>query len=707
MAKTWFEPAIPLLLLVATVGYFVVMIPTFTTAGNVDSMLRQLAEFVILTFALGLTLMSGGIDLSVGAVFGLANFTALALLTIFGLPIPLVVLGTLGMGAVVGLVNGYLIAYLKARPFLTTLVMFLVLQAVLSRLVVERAAGLAQAAPESLGWDFLGMGTVAGLPSDIAVLLILLVVGHVVLSRSRPGRHLIAVGSSRRAARHAGIPVERVILATYVTSGLLGAMAGVFLAARLNSASAEISAGVIYSLLAAVVIGGVSLNGGVGTVWRMLIGGSLVFVLNNGLLQMNVSGNLYGFILAVVLLVAVGADRKWSKNRAKAIQKIYINPTMVEYGPLVDVSPSSDSPFAMNNRLTDAEGIAVGQVEGPEDVIVDRQGRLYSGDRRGWHLRFSGPGFTNREVFGRIGGFPLGLAFDKDENLLCCVGGMGLYSIAPDGTSTKLTDETNRTWYRLRDDSRLRLTDDLDIVPDGKVYFSEATERFEAHDWILDGLEGRPNGRVVCYDPATRKTRTVIKSLVFPNGICSTHDGESILIGLTWPCQLLRYWHSGSKAGKLEVFVDNLPGYVDNINRSADGTYWVALNGMRSPTFDLAFRMPGFRRRMMKEIPREEWLYPNMNFGFVLKVSEDGEVLESLWDPGGKAHATTTSIREFEGHLYLGGLDNNRIGRIKLPEPAVRCECGQPPCLARRDVERTTVPAADRQTAPGGPVRRR
>ena len=105
---------------------------------------------------------------------------------------------------------------------------------------------------------------------------------------------------------------------------------------------------------------------------------------------------------------------------------------------------------------------------------------------------------------------------------------------------------------------------------------------------------------------------------------------------------------------------------------------------------------------MIKEIPREEWLYPNMNYGFVLKVADDGEVLESLWDPGAKAHATITSMREFEGHLYVGGLDNNRIGRIPLPEPATRCRCGQPPCLAGEDVvvtDRAEVGDAGRRVA--------
>jgi ribose transport system permease protein len=421
-------------------------------------------------------------------------------------------------------------------------------------------------------------------------------------------------------------------------------------------------------VLTAVILGGISLSGGKGTVWRAFIGAATISLLGKGLLLMNVGGEVLQTVLAIVLIVAVGLDTKWGKNRGKAIQKTYVNPTVVDYGPLPDIRPGSGGPFEINDRLRDAEAIGVGEVEGPEDVVLDRQGRLYCGTRQGWILRFSGRNFEHREIFARIGGHPLGLGFDEDENLIVCVGGMGLYAVTPEGTHHKLSDETNRRWTRLRDDSRLRMADDLDITPDGKIYFSEATTRFDMADWILDGVEGRPNGRLVCYDPATGRTRTVVRDLVFPNGICACHDGESLLIAQTWLCRILRYYHSGPNKGRLEVFMDNFPGYLDNINRSSDGAYWVALNGMRSPAYDLAMRMPTFRRRMMKRIPRDEWLYPSMNHGCVVKVSEAGEVLESYWDPGGEAHATITSMREHDGYLYVGGLENNRVGRIKLTD---------------------------------------
>ena len=115
--------------------------------------------------------------------------------------------------------------------------------------------------------------------------------------------------------------------------------------------------------------------------------------------------------------------------------------------------------------------------------------------------------------------------------------------------------------------------------------------------------------------------------------------------------------------------MDNLPGYPDNINLASDGNYWFALVGMRSPSLDLAWKMPGFRTRMAKRVPVDEWLFPNINTGCVVKFNEKGEILDSLWDLKGVNHPMITSMREHRGYLYLGGISNNRIGRYRLKAP--------------------------------------
>jgi ribose transport system permease protein len=666
LLKQWFEPVIPFTVMIGLAVYFSLTIKDYGTLANAVSLMRLFAEFGFVALAMAFTLISGGIDLSVGAIFAVCNFTALFCLFVLGLPVPLVVLVTLATGAIIGAGNGLLIGYLKARPFLTTLVTLIILRASVNLLNERFATVFATNSVDSDAWDFLGEGSIFGVPINAATLIVVLLIGHIFLSRSRYGWHLTAIGASRKAARHAGIQVQRMLLATYILSGVLCAASGVFYAARQGSTDSTTGVGWEFQALTAVIIGGASVLGGRGTVWRAMLGAIIIFMLTNGLVRIGIPGYITSSATGIILLVAVGIDVKWAKNRGKVIQKIYVNPALIPLEPSPPLDPGSGSPFAPNDRLINAEPIGVDQVEGPEDVILDRQDRLYGSTRDGNIIRFSGPRFEHREVFAHIGGRPLGMQFDKDENLIVCVAGMGVYGVKPSGEVFKVTDETNRTWTKLNDDSRLRMADDLDIAPDGKIYFSDCTTRYEMTTNTLDILEGRPNGRVVCYDPATKVTRTVINRFYFPNGICVSHDGRSVLIASTSACRIFRYWLDGEKKNKLEILIDDLPGNPDNINRASDGNYWLALVGIRTPTFDLAARMPAFRRRMVKQVPTDEWLAPGLNHGCVLKFNEAGQVLESYWDPTGISHSTVTSMREHKGYLYLGGLENNRIGRIPL-----------------------------------------
>ena len=157
----------------------------------------------------------------------------------------------------------------------------------------------------------------------------------------------------------------------------------------------------------------------------------------------------------------------------------------------------------MNDRLRDVEVIGLGEVDGPEDVILDDDDNLYCSVRQGEIVRFLAPDYIKREVYAHVGGRPLGMAFDRDGSLVVCIAGMGLYRVDKHRNVEKMTAETNRSPFSIIDDSRMRLADDLDIAPDGKVYFSEATIRYGFEEWVVDALEGRGNGRIIRYDPAT------------------------------------------------------------------------------------------------------------------------------------------------------------------------------------------------------------
>ena len=416
----------------------------------------------------------------------------------------------------------------------------------------------------------------------------------------------------------------------------------------------------------AAVLGGISLGGGRGSVTKALVGTLIVLLITNGLTSLSAPGGVNRMVLASILVLAAVIDVRWLKNRQRIISKVYVSPAYQALAPGVDCTTATTGPYVLNNKLREVTLIGTGRIEAPEDVILDRHDNLYAGSRHGDIIKFFAPDYQRMEVFAHIGGQPLGLAFDRQDNLNVCIGGMGLYRVTPAGEVQRVTDETNRSLHSINDDSRLRLADDLDIADDGRIFFSEATTRYEMHEWPVDGLEARGNGRIVCYDPRDGSTRTVLRDLRFPNGIAIASDGLSILFAETWGCCIKRWWFDGPKKGRMETVLDNLPGYPDNINLASDGNYWLALVGMRCPAYDLALRMPGFRRRMALRVPLDEWLFPNINTGCVIKFNEAGQVLETLWDLGGENHPMITSMREHRGHLYLGGILNNRIGRYKL-----------------------------------------
>lgn len=664
LGKRWMEAVVPCLLLVSVLAYFSVTAEGFLTPDNASTLSQNFAELGLVALGMTIVLIGGGIDLSVGAVFAVVNGFALICYKLLGWPVALVCVAAIALGALMGAVNGVLIAYAKTRPFITTLVTLLAYRTVAEYIDATYSPQLATTTRFDAGWDMLGAGRIAGLTTQFVLLLAVALVVHVLLSRSRWGWRVTAVGSSRTSARRAGMNLPAITFTTYAAAGALAGVAGLLTASRLEQSSSSTGLGMEFAVLTAVVLGGVSLAGGRGTAMRALIGALAVAAISQGLTLQAQQRYVYSMVLAVILLVFAAADLKWGKNRGKAIQKIYMAPGRFRLRASPDIYERGGV-WALNNRLTGAEAIGRGELDGPEDVVADQAGRLYCGDRRGFLWRFDGP-TAEPELLARVGGHPLGVAIDADGNVAMCVAGMGLYGITPDGTVRALATDVKRTWYRINDDSAIRLADDLDVAPDGKIYFSDASTRFDGDEYFLDLIESRPNGRLLCYDPATGQTTVALRNYAFPNGICVSHDGMSVLINSSNLYRIDRFYLAGPKAGTLELVADNLPGVPDNINRASDGGYWVAFAGMRTPAWDLAISMPKFRRRMVKELPIDEWLVPNLNTSCVIKITEEGEVVESMWDGEQRDHAVITSMREHDGYLYLGGLTNDRLGRIAL-----------------------------------------
>ena len=666
LSKRWTETAIPVILLLIVGFALSRSLEHFLSPASLADTARQAGEIGFIGLGMALVVIVGGIDLSVGSIFALTDFCALYLLDVLNWPIPAVVVATMVVGGLLGAVNGVLIGYLRLRAFITTLITLIIYRSAYDLLIQRYSNAIASAFPDIPSWNFIGGGDLFGIPSVALVYIVIAIFGHVFLTRLRPGWHITAIGGSRRSAYNSGIPVRRTIALCYVASGVLTSIGALFFAARLGTVGGDIGVGLEVIVLTATVLGGITLGGGKGSVVKSMVGVLIVLLVTNGLTAMNARGGVNRMALATILLAAAMVDIRWQKNRTRIISKVYVAPTYHALPPPPPTEIGKGGPFEQNDKLRDVSLIGLGRIEAPEDVILDRNDVLYAGSRHGDIIRFFPPDYERMEVFAHIGGQPLGMAFDKEDNLYVCIGGMGLYRIKPDGTVEKATDETNRSIYSVNDDSRLRLADDLDITDDGLIFFSEATVRYEMDEWPVDGLEARGNGRIICYDTKTGTTHTALRGLKFPNGVAVASDGQSILFAETFGCSIKRYWFAGPRKGDVEIVMDNLPGYPDNINLASDGNYWLALVGMRSPSLDLAWKMPGFRRRMAKRVPVDEWLFPNINTGCVVKFNEQGKILESFWDLKGLNHPMITSMREHRGYLYLGGIANNRIGRFKL-----------------------------------------
>ena len=587
LSKRWTETAIPVIVLLIVGFALSRAIPGFLSVGSLGDVARQAGEIGFVVLGMALVVIVGGIDLSVGSMFALSDFCALYCLDVLGWPVPAVAVATVIAGAALGFVNGVLIGYLRLRAFITTLITLIVYRSAYDLLLVDNSNKIAAAFPDFPSWNFLGGGDVFGVPSVAIVYIAVAIFGHVFLTRLRPGWHITAIGGSRRSAYNSGIPVRRTIALCYAASGGLTAIGALFFAARLGTVGGDVGVGLEVTVLTATVLGGISLGGGKGSVAKALAGTLIVLLVTNGLTTLSVRGGFNRMVLASILLIAAMIDIRWLKNRNRIISKVYVSPTYHALPPPPSTADALGGAFAQNDKLHDVTLIGLGRIEAPEDVILDRNDNLYAGSRHGDIMRFLAPDYEEMELFAHIGGQPLGMAFDRDDNLYVCIGGMGLYRITPERKVERATDETNRTLVSVTDDSRLRLADDLDISDDGRIFFSEATVRYEMHEWPVDGLEARGNGRIICYDPAKGTTKTVLRGLKFPNGICIASDGQSILFAETWGCSVKRYWFDGPKRGKVEPVMENLPGFPDNINLASDGNYWLAMVGMRSPALDL------------------------------------------------------------------------------------------------------------------------
>lgn len=319
-------------------------------------------------------------------------------------------------------------------------------------------------------------------------------------------------------------------------------------------------------------------------------------------------------------------------------------------------APALEGHYAPNDRLAAVRRQGAGVGVGPEDVAVDETGNIYVGYEDGRIVRFA-PDGTQHALLADTGGRPLGLEFDPDGRLVVCDGYKGLLRVSMDGGIEVLASEAGGLPFGF--------TNDLDIAPDGTIYFTDASSRFgpamKARD---DLLEHGGRGRLMKHDPVSGTTTVLLDSLQFANGVALAPDGRSVLVAQTGSYDVLRYWLAGDKAGTHEVFLGNLPGIPDGISSNGRDTYWLALFTVRNPALDALAGWPRLRK-LVYRMP--EFFQPQpVRHAFVLGLSLDGEVVHNLQQAGGDSFSPVTSATEARGRLYLGSLAQDAFGVLDL-----------------------------------------
>src|SRR5690606_29822797 len=262
LKKPWMETAVPLVVLLLATLVLGAMPGDFLSFSSIQVVIRQASEIGFVVLGMSLVLIVGGIDLSVGSIYALCNVVVLYVIHVHEWPVAYAIAATLFLGAALGAINGVLIGYLRLRAFLTTLVTLIVFRAAFEIVQFPWAVGISSTLVDSELWEFLGIGTILGIPSATWIFGIVAILFHIFLTRMRAGWHVMAVGGSRRSAYNAGLPVKRIVATSYLASGLFAAVAAVLFGARVDGSSADTGLGLEVVALAAALMGGTRLGGG-------------------------------------------------------------------------------------------------------------------------------------------------------------------------------------------------------------------------------------------------------------------------------------------------------------------------------------------------------------------------------------------------------------------------------------------------------------
>lgn len=303
----YFKDNIGIIIALLAMCVFLVVFPTtrstFLTPKNVFNILRQNASNLFLATGMTMVIILGGIELSVGSVIALSGVVAAGCVVNLGLPEIVGFLAAIGVGALVGMFNGFVICKTDIPPFIVTLASMNITKGI--------ALVLTGGSPIRCMTDafkFPGAGYVGPFPTPVILMIIVFIIAAMIVNRTQLGRHIYAVGGNAQAAKFSGINVQKVKFIVYTYTGIMSGIAGVVVASRLYSGQPRAGEGAEMDAIAAVVVGGTSMSGGSGRLGGTLIGVLIIGVLNNGLNLMGVDSNWQYIVKGFVILLAVYVD---------------------------------------------------------------------------------------------------------------------------------------------------------------------------------------------------------------------------------------------------------------------------------------------------------------------------------------------------------------------------------------------------------------
>ncbi|MDD3840477.1 MAG: ribose ABC transporter permease [Clostridia bacterium] len=291
------------------IGFFIIctflaiISPVFLTQKNLLNVLRQVSTNLYIACGMTIIIILGGIDLSVGSVIALSGVVTGGLIAFDGYSVVSAIIMGLIAGTLIGAINGFVLAKTTIPPFIVTL----------ATMNIARGASYVYTDGQPIrvmsdDFNFIGSGYLGQIPMPVIYLIVILFICIIIMYKTKLGRYIYAVGGNRQAAEFSGIKINRVIFFAYTLAGLLASISGIVLASRMFSGQPTAGQGAEMDAIAAVVLGGTSMSGGVGKIGGTVIGGLIIGVLNNGLNLMGVNSFWQYIVKGLVILIAVYVD---------------------------------------------------------------------------------------------------------------------------------------------------------------------------------------------------------------------------------------------------------------------------------------------------------------------------------------------------------------------------------------------------------------